>query len=267
MHSRMLHFISVNVRGLRNKEKREKIFKWLNYQKFDIVLMQETFVTQDLENILKSERKCLLFFNNGTNHSKGVMIGVKNNLPLNIKECITQPGGRVIGVRFSFDKKCYFLVNVYAPTKSSEKRTFFKRFLSWLEKHKHTDDYLLLGGDWNSVQNPHIDTQGLSHAHKSDNFFQKIRIKFNLIDIWRKCHPTLRQFTWRQNFLGYFSRLDYWLIPYDLCSFVYSSDIRPILKCDHNAVSLKLKLISSPRGKGVWKFNNALLKDTEFKKK
>ena len=227
--------------------------------------MQETFVTKDIEPVLQVERKGSLFFNNGTSHSKGVLIVVKEGLPIEIKECIRQPGGRVIGLRVSHNENFYFIVNVYAPTKQLEKVKFFKDLYSWLKKHKHTDDSLLLGGDWNSVQNPHIDTQGLSYAYKPSDWLNKIRKTFNLVDIWRKCHPALKQFTWRQNSFGYYSRLDYWLITYDLSAFVYSTDIRPILKCDHNAVYLKFKMSSSGRGKGVWKFNNTLLQDVPFK--
>ena len=191
MIGKLLHFITVNVRGIRNKQKRDKIFKWLSYQKFDIVLMQETFVTKDFENILKSEQKRSLFFNNGTNHSKGVMIVVKNKLPVEIKECVSQPGGRVIGIRILYMYQSYFVVNVYAPTKSSEKEKFFKDLFSWLKKHKHKDDVLVMGGDWNCVQNTCMDTQGLSYAYKLNHWMKNICRTFNLVDIWRKCHPTL----------------------------------------------------------------------------
>ena len=78
-------------------------------------------------------------------------------------------------------------------------------------------------------------------------------------------YPTKKQFTWRQNSLGIYSRLDYWLISSTLCPVVISADIRPALKCDHNAISLKLKIRSSVRGKGYWKMNNALLLDDSFK--
>ena len=46
---------------------------------------------------------------------------------------------------------------------------------------------------------------------------------------------------------------------------VVRTDIRPALKCDHNAVPLKLKVSSQARGKGYWKMNNALLNDETLK--
>ena len=61
-------------------------------------------------------------------------------------------------------------------------------------------------------------------------------------------YPHKKQFTWRQASLGIYSRLDYWLISSSLYDLVCSTDIRPALKCDHNAVSLKLKVSSQARG-------------------
>ena len=75
----------------------------------------------NFEKVLNLEKQCSLFFNNGTNHSKGVLIGIRNNLPIVIKECVKQSGGRVLGLRILYNEKSYFVVNVYAPTKSSEK--------------------------------------------------------------------------------------------------------------------------------------------------
>ena len=49
------------------------------------------------------------------------------------------------------------------------------------------------------------------------------------------------------------SRLDYWLIAKDLTDFVQSVDIRPAIKSDHNAISLKLILSKQNNGPGYWK--------------
>ena len=88
---------------------------------------------------------------------------------------------------------------------------------------------------------------------------------FNLIDIWRKLNPDKRQFTWRQVSLKIFSRLYYWLVSADFVHSVYSSDIRPALKCDHNAVSLTMKVHEQKRGKGIWKLNVSLLEDETYR--
>ena len=38
-----IYLLSLNVRGIRDKLKRSKIFSWINNQKPDIVMLQETF--------------------------------------------------------------------------------------------------------------------------------------------------------------------------------------------------------------------------------
>ena len=43
------------------------------------------------------------------------------------------------------------------------------------------------------------------------------------------------------------SRLDYWLLQKDLTDFVQSVDIRPAIKGDHNAISLKLSFIKTKK--------------------
>ena len=68
------HVISLNVRGLRNKDKRNQIFRWFRHQKSDILFLQETYWSTDLETIVRSELHGPCFFAHGTNHSRGVSI-------------------------------------------------------------------------------------------------------------------------------------------------------------------------------------------------
>ena len=37
-----LQMVSLNIRGLQNKNKRNRIFQYLKKKKFDIILLQET---------------------------------------------------------------------------------------------------------------------------------------------------------------------------------------------------------------------------------
>ena len=109
-----------------------------------------------------------------------------------------------------------------------------------------------------------MDTRGISSANVPKFYFKKFKKDHNLVDIWRHLYPDKRQFTWRQVSLSLFSRLDYWLISKKVCNLVQSSDIRPALKCDHNAISLKLKFKIVKRGKGFWKINNNILVDAKY---
>ena len=261
--STTLHLISLNVRGIRDNTKRNKIFSWLRAQKTDIVCLQETYWTKELENKVALEWSGPCFFNNGSNHSKGVSILIKKNVPLEIENVFIRNDGRTIALRLVHKNCRYLLLNVYAPTKMSEKTVFFKHLLYWFNKIKTKEDLVISGGDWNTTQSS-LDTRGASRVYKLPRYFKRFIQKNNLVDIWRKMYPMKKQFTWRQKFLGVYSRLDYWLVSAVLYSEIYSADIRPALKCDHNAISMKLKISSGRKGKGYWKLNNALLSDQYY---
>ena len=70
----MFTFITLNVRGLRNKTKRTSIFRWLKREKADFYLIQEAYcLDTDLEE-WKKEWGGEMYINCCTNHSKGLLI-------------------------------------------------------------------------------------------------------------------------------------------------------------------------------------------------
>ena len=72
--------LSLNVRGIRSPEKRKGLFIWLNKQKADIIYLQETYSSEEIENTWRTQWNGKMFFAHGTNHSCGVMILVRNDL-------------------------------------------------------------------------------------------------------------------------------------------------------------------------------------------
>ena len=57
------------------------------------------------------------------------------------------------------------ILNVYAPTKRNEKEAFHKQLPRWLQNVKRVNDSLVLGGDWNCVQNASIDIRGMAYVY------------------------------------------------------------------------------------------------------
>ena len=234
-------------------------------QKADIILLQETFWTRNTERIIKSEWKGDCYFDNGTNHSKGVAILINSHVSVDKISVIAKGDGRALALKFCIENDYYCITNVYSPTKTSEKDKFYKGLISWINSLDVINSKLIFGGDWNCVQHPQLDTQGISYPYKPKKWFKKFMKTLDLIDIWRLIHPTKKQFTWRQLSFGLFSRLDYWLISSSLQCVVQNTDIRPSVRCDHNAISLKIKVSESTRGRGYWKLNNSLLSDTLYR--
>ena len=96
-----LHFISLNVRGMCDHLKRKKIFSWLLAQKTDIACLQETFWTKELEDKITSEWTGPCYFSHGSNHSKGVSVLFKKNLPIEIVNVYVKCDSRAVAVRNS----------------------------------------------------------------------------------------------------------------------------------------------------------------------
>ena len=53
---------SLNVRGLQNKNKRNRIFQYFKIKKYDIILLQEMYSTLEDENKWKKELAGPAFF-------------------------------------------------------------------------------------------------------------------------------------------------------------------------------------------------------------
>ena len=69
--------LSLNARGIRTFEKRKALFLWLSKNKADIVFLQETYSSPDVEKLWKTQWKGDLYFAHGSEHSRGVLILVK----------------------------------------------------------------------------------------------------------------------------------------------------------------------------------------------
>ena len=72
--------LSLNVRGIRSSTKRKTLFSWLAERKYDIVFLEETYSTIDIESVWRTQWQGKLYFSHGSNHSCGVMILVGDDL-------------------------------------------------------------------------------------------------------------------------------------------------------------------------------------------
>ena len=69
-----------NIRGIRSAKKRKALFMWLNERKYDIIFLQETYCTVEVEDTLRTQWQGKFFSSHGTNHSCGVMVLVRSDL-------------------------------------------------------------------------------------------------------------------------------------------------------------------------------------------
>ena len=114
----MVCIVSQNVRGLRNNNKCRETFLYYK-EKADILCFQECHSEYKDENVWRNEFKGLCFFSHGTTNKRGVMIAVKNNIPINVIDIQTDDAGRYIILRFKLEEQLFVLVNLYAPNRDS----------------------------------------------------------------------------------------------------------------------------------------------------
>ena len=74
MMPRKLKLISLNVRGLRNGNKRRAIFSYLKMQKATLFCLQETYSSSEDEKVWSAEWGGKILFLHGSSHSRGICI-------------------------------------------------------------------------------------------------------------------------------------------------------------------------------------------------
>jgi hypothetical protein len=171
--------------------------------------------------------------------------------------------GRAISCSFTAeDLTKYRILNVYAPPEATERQIFFQYLLDYIQKN-WGGDQIIMGGDMNTVLDSSIDRRPTKAPlvplrikpnmdDAGSGALRRLVTVMGMQDIYRKTHPTARQYTCRN-----VSRIDQWYATKTVGA-LCSSDhpIPPPVPSDHNLI---LMTISSSdnilRGPGTWKAN------------
>jgi exonuclease III len=145
------------VRGLKTDlRKRKKIFFDFN-QKYssDIIFLQETHSTPQIETEWNRDWDGQIFYSHGTSRSRGTAILIQRHLVDKVIEVSKDTDGRFVIIVIE-----YTLINIYAPTQLDENEQIM--FLHTLrdELVLHEYENIILGGDFNIVLNPCMDKKG-----------------------------------------------------------------------------------------------------------
>ena len=128
-----------------------------------------------------------MFFSHGTEHSKGVLILIKNSLELELKTSKVHQNGRFIILEANVQDHPFLLINLYAPNKTNEQSTFFEEISEELDNLSlAVDCNIVIGGDFNVYFDPDLDGNGgKSKRKESVKYIDNICFTNDLIDIWR----------------------------------------------------------------------------------
>ena len=130
---------------------------WLKEKNFDVYLLQETHLTNDLTLKLQKEWEGDILLNCGTQHSRGTAILFKDKNKHTILNIHNSEDSRIQLVNVKIDDQIMTLMNVYAPNNISERKTFFSKMQKWIDKFAQNENNLLIGGDFNFTENNALD--------------------------------------------------------------------------------------------------------------
>ncbi len=230
-----------------------------------VTCLQETFWDDQFIECYKHLWKGRILYNNHPDsHRRGVAILLCNSFPYDVYDVKNDDQGRIQSMSFDVDETTYNVINVYLPNDVKDRALLYPKLKTYFKQ----DCENILAGDLNEILNPRLDcaVHMKNYSKLGSDTLQHFITSQNLVDIWRYRNPSKRVFTRTQIVEDELkqSRLDYFLISRSLICQVANCFVHYSKYSDHNPVCLRLDLSGVERGKGIWIFNNSLLKDPEY---
>ena len=269
MKGKLLNILSVNCQGLRDRKKRLKLYKWSRDLNMHVLFLQETHFSSDITDIHdKYDWFGRSYHSFGTTKSCGVSILIRNRV-IEVLNYTSFDNGRSIGVRISYGGETLWLINVYAPNNITLRKQFFEKCFDFIDENVLPGEGVIFGGDFNTVLNYKLDKEGGILKDFHDAVY--LRTQFGMrefVDIWRDRHTNNKEFSHKQTCHGLVkTRIDFFMISNWLKDYVNETEILGRFISDHNPIVLKVEFKHAKIGKGLWKLNNTLLQDEEYKQK
>ena len=179
-----LNVVSLNVRGLQNTNKRNRIFQYFKIKKYDVILLQETYSTPEDKNKWKKEWKGPAFFSSLSNHKYGVAILCTNNKnKLKATYASSCKAGNHISIDIETELISYRITSIYAPNIPKKMKIFFQK----LETQFSNNINNILGGDFNMAEDNFKDRGGRNPTTQHGReYIRNIKSNNSMIDIWQE---------------------------------------------------------------------------------
>ena len=258
----MVKLYSLNVRGLRDERKRREIFGFLKRKQFDIIYIQESHSSSEIESTWIKEWGAEISFSHHNSKARGTMTlfgkGIKRLTHW------ADDNGRIDVNIIQTNNDKFLCINVYAPNVDNERTEFFNTLLTTIITN-FPNEKVLMAGDFN-VTLEHRDKKfGINVIQNSAKVLKNVMNELSLVDIWRIKHPNLNMFTWARTSPKVMCRLDMFLISKNLVDSCQKVQILESVHTDHKLIYLDLGQIhQTVRGRGFFKLNNSLLDDQEY---
>ena len=225
--------------------KKDKFFQLLQNWKVDIALIKETHSKPDAAQKWAKEWPGKSLWHSGPiPKASGVAILLRENSDIDIISSFRDQKGSMLKAILQFEEEIFQIINIYAPTNTSVRKTFYITLQNIIEKNKNT----ILAGDLNMIENLYLDRLG-GNPNKTHTIgiqsLNKIKNNHNLEDIWRRKNPYKEHFTYHNAENSIHSRLDRIYITKSIKA--KSCNIIPTTISDHDSVSLSRSVRKNQR--------------------
>ena len=248
------------MRGIADANKRRAIFNHFR-PNADILILQETHSSQEIENMWRNEWGGEILYSHGTTTSRGVAVLVNKSIYQKITNVYKDGEGRVLIFDILSDTTYITIAAIYAP--NEDKPNFFTELRKVL---KDKNENKIIVGDFNLTLD--VDLDRLNTYHNNNNArdeVQNIMDEFCLNDVWRNQNNSRREYSWKKaGTTDKASRIDFALVSGGLDQMVKSPTYIPNIKSDHRALYMLVETNNNQRGTGFWKLNNNLLRDRNY---
>ena len=145
------NIMSLNCRGLGGLEKRRDVLNYIKQKNFSIYLLQDTHLTMEDYNQIRSLWGFEIFLSPGKSNARGTAILFNNNFEYKIYNEYKDQEGNLLVLEINiYDKYDLLVLNIYGP--NMDNPDFFLKISEIISDFN--GDFVILAGDFNLVQDP-----------------------------------------------------------------------------------------------------------------
>ena len=194
--------VAANVQRLRTVRKRSNFISSLKAKTrlFDIILLSETG-PPDADQAQAWNDECKeagfsSFFTPNNNTAiiwkESVNVAEDETVPRNSLQAeFSDNANRMTDITFKIGSVSTRVVAIYAPAYNHLKDDFFQDLHGLLDQHANRSS-MIIGGDWNCVENELIDTDNPDADNIGGQWMRNLLLTHALTDVYRKLHPNKR---------------------------------------------------------------------------
>ena len=251
-----LSIVTYNCRGLNDQIKRHKLYSWFDSQKFDVVLLQETFCTKAFEPLFKVGWKGNSFIaTSDSSHSRGVAILFRLGFEGDIMSTFASKDGRILIVNTEYKNNFLSFVSVYAPNSDSDRVVFFDKLHQLLCTHVINMENVVIAGDFNCCMNLSDRFSISIRADKSVQSLENLLKKCKLTDSWKSFNSGKQGYTYYDKKSNSHSRLDYIFFSsnfqFEIKNLAITQPVKNPGVVDHSALKLNFKTDCGEKGLAI----------------